>query len=178
VIRHTDGRTVRKVLATVATMVLAAGALAATGVPAQAGPNSWPTFVTCADKPNKGRFYAVMPAGPGKVLVIGSVKPCRPPTNRDMAVIAELNEREGFVAEGPSKIYYKKTKAGIFARVVGLNSRTKRVCLADTPDSALDCYAVRVPVRNGKLGAPIVNGRTTIANVHVTGVRGLCGTCW
>jgi len=178
VIGHTGGRTARKVLAAVATMVLAAGMLAATGSSAQAGPETWPTFVQCPNKPNKGRLYAVVAAGPGKVWVVGSVKPCRTPTKRDMALIAELNDREGLAAEGPSNVYYKRTITGLFSRVVGLNAQTKRVCLADTPDSALDCYSVRVPERNGKLGVPVVNGRTTTADVHVTGLRGLCGTCW
>lgn len=177
------GSPARRALVLLTTLILTVGVLVI-GTPAHAtpvdpdNPDRLPTYIKCKRGENKGRMYAVVPAGHGKVWVVGWVQPCRSPKPTDTTLIADLNDEIGLPALGSSHIYYRRTNRTFFSRVVTLSEDTKRVCLADTPDSATDCYAVRVPVRNGELGVPVVKGRTTTRDVRVATFDGFCGSCW
>jgi len=177
------GLPARKALATLTTLILTAGGLAA-GAPAHAtpidpdNPDRLPTYIECERGANKGRMHFVVPVGPGKVWIFGSVRACRSPKPTDTMLIADVNDDIGLPAVGPSHVYYRRTPHGLFSRVVTLSAETRRVCLADTPESATDCYAVQVPERNGRLGLPVVKGRTTVEDVRIPTFDGFCGSCW
>ena len=178
-----EGSPARKALALLTTLALTAGGLTI-GTPAYAtpvdpdNPDRLPTYIECERGANKGRMHVVVPVGPGKVWIFGSVRACRSPKPTDTMLIADVNDEIGLPALGPSHVYYRRTTRGLFGRIVTLSSDTRRVCLADTPESATDCYAVRVPEQNGKLGVPVVKGRTTTRGVRVATFDGFCGSCW
>jgi hypothetical protein len=174
------GTTARKALGMLATLILTAGLLV-TGNPAHAdsGHDDRPTYIECAQDHARGKFYTVVPAGPARVAVIGSIRPCRTPSARDAAVIVWV-DRDGVGRQVPGNaaVYYRGPLRGMFVRVVTVDPSTRRLCLADTPGHSVDCFGVRVPVKNGKPRLPVVSGRTTTANVAVATYDGLCGTCW
>lgn len=173
------GRAARKVLSVFAVLILTVGSLFVLPTGAQADDEyEGPTYIECKRKPATGQFHQVVPVGPGKVWVSGRIQPCRKPGPQDSAIIAEMGTEVGYRAGGPSVIYYRSTASGQFSRVVTLTPNVRRVCLADTPKSAVDCYAVRVPEKAGKPGVPVVTGRTTTANVLIPPTMGLCGFCW
>jgi hypothetical protein len=173
----------RRTLALLTTLILTAAGLAI-GAPAHAtpvdpdNPYRLPTFIDCARGTNKGRMHVVVPAGPGKVWVFGSVRACRSPKPTDTVLITDVDHELARPADGPSHVYFHRTTRGFFGRVVTLSATTRRLCLSDTPDGALDCYSVRVPSRNGQLGVPVVHGRTTTRNVKLDSYYGFCGSCW
>ena len=173
------GATARGALGMLATLILTAGLLA-TGSPARADDeDDRPTYIECTDSHGRGTFYTVLPTGPGAVAVLGSIRPCRTPSARDAAVIASVDRHGAGNQVTPNgTVYYRGPLRGLFVRLVKVDPSTRRLCLADTPVHAVDCFGVRVPVKNGKPGLPIVSGRTTTANVVINTYEGLCGTCW
>ncbi len=175
------GKTAQKALRLVAAALLGLAAIAV--VPASGAQavdqETAPTFIICKKKPAKGRIDKVVAVGPGKIWIRGTILPCRPAGPRDAAAIAEIHaDSSGFVAGGPGIVHYRRTASGQFSRIITLTTNTRRVCVADHPDNAVDCYSVRVPERNGMPGVPIVLGRTTTAGVTVPPPIGLCGYCW
>jgi hypothetical protein len=180
---HTAGRFARAVLAALTAFLVTAGLLAIAGAPARAADDDvpgGPTYLTCTEqRPAKGRLVLVRPAGPGAVWVAGWVTPCKRPSPRDAAMIAWVGKGFGEVAGGPSAVYYRRPGTRYFSRVVTVDPLTRRVCLADTPDHAVDCFAVRVPTEaDGELGVPVVGGRTTTAKVSLNRYFPWCGSCW
>jgi len=183
VTEHTAGRIARAVLAALSAFLVTAGLLAIAGAPAQAADDDvhgGPTYPTCTkQRPAKGRLDLVRPAGPGAVLVVGSVTLCKRPSPRDAAMISWVGKGFGEVAGGPSAVYYRRPATRYFGRVVTLDPRTRRVCLADTLAHAVDCFAVRVPAgADGALGVPVVGRRTITAKVTLNRYFPWCGSCW
>lgn len=173
------GPAARKALSLFAVLILGVGSLFVLPTGAQAADeDTGPTYIECKKKQATGQFHRVVPVGPGKVWVSGRIQPCRTPGARDAAVIAEMGPEVGDEAGGPSVVYYRSTASGQFSRIVTLTPDVRRVCLADTPKHAVDCYAVRVPVKAGKPGVPVVGGRTTTAGFYIPPTYGLCGFCW
>jgi hypothetical protein len=170
---------VRKALSIFAVLIVGVGSLFVLPAGAQATDEyEGPTYIECENKPATGQFHQVVPVGPGKIWVSGRIQPCRTPGPHDSALIAEMGPEAGNRAGGPSVVYYRRTASGQFSRVVTLGTDVRRVCLADTPESAVDCYAVRVPEKAGKPGVPVVKGRTTTADISIPPTMGLCGFCW
>ena len=177
------GSPARRALAVLSTLILTAGGLAI-GAPARAtpvdpdNPDRLSTFIDCQRGANGGRMHLVVPAGPGRVWVFGSVRACRSPKPTDTVLITDVDHELARPAGGRSHVYYQRAAHGVFGRAVTLSATTRRLCLSDSPDGALDCYSVRVPSRKGELGVPVVGGRTTTRNVTLDSYFGFCGSCW
>jgi len=213
VTEHQLARAARR-LSTIVLVLLAASPLLLAGAPASAAdeppepPPTTPTFILCAQGQNSGRLLTVRAFGPGRLLVVGTAKPCRRPSALDaVAVSAEYPDppRAGRAVGQPSTgshvdgepivafptagatdgspsqriVRFRNLTAGLFVDVVQVYARADRVCLADNPEHGLDCVAIRVPTtRSGDVGVPVVGGHTTTAGVLLPRNRPFCATCW
>jgi hypothetical protein len=137
------------------------------------------TFVECEGRPNSGRIARLVATGPGKVLITGSVTPCRWPKPRDAAAVgwyaAGIDNERGIAKYLP----YGGGRAHLLHGVANIPAGTDRVCLASAPNQAHDCFRVTVPaLRNGEPGVPVVGERIPVRDANLPIFFPNCGSCW